>query len=370
MMNFVGRDVIPPIQEYAGCHPAPRPLSNATTEKSYFGIPGGFAIVTRLENMDANGYPDYPNRWTSSLAPISIVEFSLTKYLEALFGVPKGHYRVFVFVVSSEPVIQSGTPIAQEEAQTWIVEGANKLPSQMKDLPYTREHTTTAYIYEFIQSGVGGEASYNIPSDFTGRQHLERAGLWENLNTPIFTEEFDHDPGWNYFLTHGDESKAQVEFANGLMTFNLSGTDIYAYYLYENSRYRDVRLDIRAENRGKINNEISLVCRYTKDGWYEFSVASRGVWHLYAAVPSSDGQTKYDSIDRGDALALKEGNEANEYGMICKGNEIRLYINGTEIKTVQENRYTFDDGYVGINTSSFTDYPIIVEVDWFKISEP
>ncbi len=341
-------------------------------ERSYFGVPGGFAVVTRLEKMDADGYPDYYDRWASSLAPISIVDFSLTKYLEALFGTPQGHYRVFVFIVSEETVVPSGTPIAQEEAQTWFIGGANRLPNQMEGLPYTREHTTTVYIYEFIQSGVGGEASYNIPSDFTGRQHLERARLWEYLNTPttFFTEEFDQDPGWNHFLTRGDENQAQVEFSNSLMTFNLSGTDIYAYSLYENSTYRDVRLDMRAENRGDNHNEISLVCRYTKDGWYEFSVAGRGGWRLYAAVPGSSGITSYTVIQEGGAPTLKDGTEANEYSMICKDNEIRLYINDTEIQTIRESTYMFGEGYVGINISSFTNYPVIVEVDWFKISKP
>jgi hypothetical protein len=190
--------------------------------------------------------------------------------------------------------------------------------------------------------------------------------------TPVlqfFREEFDQDPGWNYFLTYGDKSKADVEFTNSLMTFNLTDTDIYAYYLYEDFEYRDVRLDISAENRGKNNNNISLVCRYTEDGWYEFSTEGGGVWYLYAAVPSS-GQTKYNIIDNGGALALKQGKEINEYTMICQENEIRLYINDTEIKTITENNYTFGDGYVGFNISSLNVYPIIVEVDWFEISEP
>ncbi len=191
--------------------------------------------------------------------------------------------------------------------------------------------------------------------------------------TPVlqfFREEFDQDPGWNYFLTYGDESKADVDFTNSLMTFNLTGTDIYAYYLYEDFEYRDVRLDIRAENRGKNNNNISLVCRYTEDGWYEFSTEGGGVWYLYAAVPGGDGQIKYNIIDNGGALALKQGKEINEYSMICQENEIRLYINDTEIKTVRENNYTFSDGYVGFNISSLNVYPIIVEVNWFEISEP
>lgn len=191
--------------------------------------------------------------------------------------------------------------------------------------------------------------------------------------TPVlqfFKQEFDEDPEWNYFLTYGDESKAEVDFTNSLMTFNLTDTDIYAYYLYEDFEYRDVRLDIRAENRGKNNNNISLVCRYTEDGWYEFSTEGGGVWYLYAAVPGSDGQVKYNIIDNGGALALKQGKEVNEYSMICQENEIGLYINDTEIKTVRENNYTFGDGYVGFNISSLNVYPIIVEVDWFEISEP
>jgi hypothetical protein len=150
-------------------------------EKTYFGVPGGFAIVTRMEKMDSYGFPDHANRWVSSLAPVSLTEFSLTKYLEALFGAPMGHYRVFVFMITLETIVPSGTAVAQSEAQTWIVEGANRLPSSMETLPYTSGHTTTVYVYEFVQSGVGGSANQNIPSLYTGREHLQETGLWQNL---------------------------------------------------------------------------------------------------------------------------------------------------------------------------------------------
>ncbi|HZW82459.1 MAG TPA: hypothetical protein VFF14_03430 [Candidatus Deferrimicrobium sp.] len=150
-------------------------------EKSYYGVPNGFAIVTRLEQMNLDGSPEYSDRWVASLSPVTLTRFSLAKYLEALFGVPKGHYRIFVFIITSDIVIQSGTPVTQGEAQNWFVEGANKLPSDMETLPYTNEHTTTVYIYEFVQSGVGANANQNIPSSVTGKQHLERAGLWNAL---------------------------------------------------------------------------------------------------------------------------------------------------------------------------------------------
>jgi hypothetical protein len=150
-------------------------------EISYYGVPNGFAIVTRLEQITSNGYPEFSDRWVSSLAPVSFTRFSLSKYLEALFGVPKGHYRVFVFLITANTVTPSGTPVSQTLAQTWFIEGANKLPSEMESLLYTDQYKTTVYIYEFIQSGVGAEANQNIPSSITGRQHLERAGLWDIL---------------------------------------------------------------------------------------------------------------------------------------------------------------------------------------------
>ena len=146
-------------------------------DKSYFGVPNGFAIVTRLAEIHSDGYPEYSNRWIAEITPISIKEFSLSKYIEALFSAPEGRYRIFVFIVTSRNmVIPSGTPVGQDEAEAWIIEGANKLPTWMESQPYTREHTCTVYIYEFIQSGHGTEANQNIPSNITGRKHLERAG--------------------------------------------------------------------------------------------------------------------------------------------------------------------------------------------------
>jgi hypothetical protein len=150
-------------------------------EKSYFGVPNGFAIVTHLEQITSDSYPENSNRWVSELAPVSITEFSINKYLEALFSIPQGRYRIFVFIITSHLVVSSGTPISQGAAQDWVIQGANKLPNWMETLPYTKDYTCTVYVYEFTQSGVGANANQNIPSDITGRQHLERAGLWDIL---------------------------------------------------------------------------------------------------------------------------------------------------------------------------------------------
>jgi hypothetical protein len=186
----------------------------------------------------------------------------------------------------------------------------------------------------------------------------------------FFTEEFDQDPAWNYFLTAGDEDKITVEFDNSRMIFDLEDLSIYAYYMYQGQEYEDVRIDIRAENRGKNNNNVSLVCRASDKGWYEFSTEGGGLWYLYAATYNDEKKIVYNRIDNGGAQSLKQGKEVNEYSMICKGNEITLIVNDKEIKKVTERNYGFNGGNVGFNISSLNVTPIIVDVDWFKVSQP
>ncbi len=194
----------------------------------------------------------------------------------------------------------------------------------------------------------------------------------EPSGSPYFTEEFDQDPGWAYFLTDGEDKEdfINIEFTDGLMIFDLEETGIFAYYMFEDYKYEDVRIDIRAENRGKNNNNVSLVCRFSEDGWYEFSTEGGGLWYLYAVTFNEDDQAVYNRIDNGGAASLKQGKEVNEYGMSCVGEEITLFVNGKELKTRVEEDYSFREGLVGFNISSLNVFPIILEVDWFKVSEP
>jgi hypothetical protein len=198
----------------------------------------------------------------------------------------------------------------------------------------------------------------------------EPAPVDEPAQSMYFTEEFDQDPGWDYFLTAGDEDKITVEFEDSLMIFDLDDVDIYAYYLYELQEYEDVRVDMRAENRGKNNNNVSLICRASLEGWYEFSTEGGGLWYLYAVTVNESNEPIYNRLDKGGAASLKQGKEVNEYGMICEGREITLIVNGKEIKTIKDSKFDIRKGGVGFNISSLNVTPIIVDVDWFKVSEP
>ncbi len=189
---------------------------------------------------------------------------------------------------------------------------------------------------------------------------------------PFFTEEFDQDPGsnWETYITGpgAEENKDTVktDFSNSRMRIELPKDDLYFYYTYLGYTYENVRLDLRADNRGVNTNNVSLTCRSSKDGWYEWSVGSGGDWYLYAVT------NKYNLISSGGTTFLKQGKAVNEYAMTCKDKKISMFINGKEIKQspVTDNEYGLREGTVGFNVSSLNVTPVIVEIDWFKISEP
>jgi hypothetical protein len=152
-----------------------------------------------------------------------------------------------------------------------------------------------------------------------------------------------------------------------MMIFNIEAKDLYAYYFYNAMTYDNVRVDMRFENRGVNSQNVSLVCRASEEGWYEFSVTSSGLWYLYAN--SADGFTR---LKNGGSKAIRQGKAVNEYGMSCNGDKIGLFINGQEVADSPfiEKRYAFRRGQVGFNISSLNVIPVKAEVDWFQISQP
>lgn len=183
----------------------------------------------------------------------------------------------------------------------------------------------------------------------------------------FYVEQFDPDGStidyWSWFITSGNENLFDLYTEDGYLVFDIDGRDLYSYLMYDPWFYTDVRVDARAENRGMNNNNVSLICRATEDGWYEFSIANNGLWWIYAY----DGG--YTTIANGGSTAINMGKDVNEYTIICSGNTLGLYINGVEAKVMQENRYAFREGQIGIGVSSFDALPIVVEFDWVSISD-
>lgn len=192
-----------------------------------------------------------------------------------------------------------------------------------------------------------------------------------------FTEEFDGDiNNWSVVTVTdsdtADPEKVSVKPENGKLVFDFGSEYVYYYMFYDPYTYEDVKIEVKADNRGKNNNNVSLLCRYDKrEGWYEFNIANNGLYWIYYAQPNpATEKTEYFRIYNGGSTAIKQGKDVNTYTATCKGETLSLFINGKEARTVKDTKYKLREGKVGISVSSFNVLPILVEMEWFKISEP
>ncbi|MDL1912295.1 DUF1080 domain-containing protein [Chloroflexi bacterium CFX6] len=193
----------------------------------------------------------------------------------------------------------------------------------------------------------------------------------------FFTDEFDSDlsSDWSLFTVTGsdkaDPDKLTLGVENGRLVWDFDSEYLYAYLFYGGFDYEDVRLEVRADNLGRNNNSVSLICRYDPDiGWYEFNVTNGGLYDILYAEVTSKGTISYNTITNGGSNAIKQGKDVNEYAIECSGNQLTLYINGDEVNSIAERKYSLRRGQVGISVSSFNVLPILIEMDWVKVSEP
>ena len=184
-----------------------------------------------------------------------------------------------------------------------------------------------------------------------------------------FIEEFEEGlDSWTYFLMDGDESKMDLYTDNGRLIFDLQGRNQWVYVLYDEFTYSDVRIDVYAENLGKNTNNVSLICNYSdRFGWYEFNISNGG---LYNILIHSELDGGYISLANGGSTNIRIGRDANVYTAVCTGNQLSLYINGILEREFVDRKYNLREGQIGLSVSSFEALPILVEVDYFAISQP
>jgi hypothetical protein len=154
------------------------------------------------------------------------------------------------------------------------------------------------------------------------------------------------------------------------MVFNLTGNDIYSYVTYKPYTYTGVKISVIADNRGKNTNNVSLICRKSSEGWYEFNMYNSGLYNILAYDATGAVAKGYNRIFNGASLAIKQGKDINTYTATCSGNTLTLTINGVEVKTIKDLKFNFREGQVGFGVSSFNITPILVDIDSFTVSQP
>jgi hypothetical protein len=151
-------------------------------ERSYYNVPGGFAVVTRMERIYDDGRPDpAPERWQVNAAYMH--PLSLNDYVHALFSARVGYYRVLVFVVTDQPFRSGPATMTASAAQSLLVSGANVPAADVMKQPVPPNYACTALIYEFRKQEQK-QPEFVVPGHLDARTHLMQAGLWLALGLP------------------------------------------------------------------------------------------------------------------------------------------------------------------------------------------
>lgn len=147
-------------------------------ERTFYGVPGGFALVAGLERIRPDGSPmDEAHRWT----PPGSEEFSIANYLANLFVAPTGYYRFIAFVATGAVIVPGSAPLSASRAGGLVTGGANNLPPIFRSAPFGAGDDVTALIYEFQKSGEAGRVNQLSRGGVDARVHLQKAGIYSAL---------------------------------------------------------------------------------------------------------------------------------------------------------------------------------------------
>jgi hypothetical protein len=232
--------------------------------------------------------------------------------------------------------------------------------------PDAPDFSATQASLEATQEALAAEVEEAEQAEEVEEEPTDVPPTSEPTRSRFFTEEFEGGLGdWSYFVMNGPEDGFEVYNEGGNLVFDIEEENVYAYLSYDPETYDNVRIDARVRNLGSNNNNVTLYCRESERGWYEFNVANNGLYWIFLYDANDD---QYELLYNGGSTAIKTGKDVNEYTAICDGEELTLLINGVEARSVENS--TLQEGFVGVSVSSFDFVPVLVHFEWVTVSQP
>ncbi len=167
-----------------------------------------------------------------------------------------------------------------------------------------------------------------------------------------------------------DSKISDVSMGDGTLLVSLKDTWQQVYVFNENAYVpRDVPIYIEAEvdNLGPTrNNNISILCRVSPEGWYEFSISSSGLWWIWRYTP----QQGYISLTNGGLQNYDQSITSHTLGASCIDDRLTLYVDGVQPRNAQIRDATLREGMVGVAVFVANVQNVNVEFDYFLLSIP
>lgn len=181
----------------------------------------------------------------------------------------------------------------------------------------------------------------------------------------VYFTDFDDLSDWSNILALPETDQYIAEINRGKLYIQVDVRDTTVYAFYDTAfDQSDVQIDAAVETvAGPNRNNISLVCRATDDGWYEFSMNSGGLWVIWRYDDNG-----FKSLKEGASTAINLQKAVNHLTAVCEGETLTLIVNDQEVGSVTDD--TFVSGQVGVSVSTFDIKGAGVEFDALAVSIP
>lgn len=147
-----------------------------------------------------------------------------------------------------------------------------------------------------------------------------------NSGDTIISTSFDDNEGWTFFTVPSSE-KVTVDQRTGRIYIEVDDSYTEVYFLNDLFLTGDIKMGATFKTvAGPNTNNISLVCRASDQGWYEFSVSSGGEWWIWKYDASKD--SPYSKLAHGYSNSIHLQKAENQLVAQCFGEELTFWANG------------------------------------------
>lgn len=201
--------------------------------------------------------------------------------------------------------------------------------------------------------------------------------------SPTFTPEpppryfsGDADPQPEEWVAHlaSGESMPQVQVEDGFLTFFLTQAYTWVYATYDAYDYTNIHIEAIMQSRQVSPSSMGLICRYSENGWYEFTISEDGSYSVLFGQWLADEIATYTPIATDTSEYVHTGRDAgyvaNKIGLTCQEDILWLYMNEKLFRKLDVSRFDLTAGKVGVTAASFENTSVIAAFGNISVSEP
>lgn len=132
-------------------------------------------------------------------------------------------------------------------------------------------------------------------------------------------------------------------------------------------RYEDVDISTVVRTLESLDNHFGVLCRYTDGGFYYFAISADGYYAIFLRTEEGEllpltGRAMLHSP------AIRTDGSENRLRAICKGTQLTLFVNGTQVAQVEDN--TLQRGDVGLAGGTVSQGGTIIWFDDYTVQKP